>query len=428
MTAPDSRATLDDWLGWLPSLSSREIDLGLERVAEVYQRLDIPRPTRVFSVAGTNGKGSTVQMLQALLQSRDVSTGSYTSPHILRYEERIRVNGLMASEASIVDAFRRIESVRGTIPLTYFEYGTLAAMCVFAEREVDTALLEVGLGGRLDAVNAIDHDGCIITNVSLDHCDWLGDTLGEIALEKAGIMRQGKPAIVGDINAPPELAAVARTVNADLRAAGRDFHWREDADGAWCWQGRDVTLDGLAPLQMRGDHQLDNAAAALALLEAVGLQDQLCTASVNAALPTLQVAGRQELLVRRDRYWLMDGAHNEEGARALGDRLAALKQCQRALLVVGVLDDKDVDAIVAQLVPHVSVAITLTADSPRAVPAARLKSSIAAVGDLPVTAVDSPEAALGLAVTAASPDDLIVVAGSFYTLATAYRWLGDTIE
>ena len=237
MQAPGPTDDLDTWLRWLETLSPREIDLGLDRVSRVLDRLALPRPRLVVSVAGTNGKGSSVALLHALFRESGESTGAYTSPHIRHYAERVRINDAAATEADLVAAFAAVETVRGDTPLTYFEFGTLAALWLFAREGLNVWLLEVGLGGRLDAVNAIDPDACLITNVSLDHQEWLGDTIDAIAAEKAGVMRSGVPVVYAEAEPPSAISAAARHIGARLRVAGQDYQWRRDTDGRWSWRG-----------------------------------------------------------------------------------------------------------------------------------------------------------------------------------------------
>lgn len=424
MKAPGSQATLDDWLQWIPGLSAVEINLGLERVAEVYRRMALPRPRRVLTVAGTNGKGSSVQMLTALLTNNGESVGAYTSPHILRYEERIRVDGRLAPASGIVDGFRAVEAARRQVPLTYFEYGTLAALYVFAASEVDAAVLEVGLGGRLDAVNIVDHDGCLITNVSMDHADWLGDTIGAIAREKAGVMRAGKPAVFGAADPPAEVLEVAAAVGAELSVAGVDFSWSAAADGLWDWRGSRCELSGLERPALKGSHQMSNAAGVLALIEAVGLDRLLDRDVVNAAFSTLVFAGRLQTLWCRDRRWLLDGAHNAAGAVTLADAIPDHAGNKDIVLVLGILADKDAESIVSSLAPEVDHIITLTPANDRAIPAADLAEIVENTCEAPVSIAETPAAAFEAALKLTAADDLIVVAGSFYTLEPALRWLG----
>lgn len=378
----------------------------------------------MLTVAGTNGKGSCVVMLHALFRSLGERVGAYTSPHILRYEERIRIDDAAVTATDIVAAFRRVEAVREAVPLTYFEFGTLAAFVLFADAAVDTAVLEVGLGGRLDAVNVLDHDGCIITNVSMDHSDYLGDTIDAIAREKAGVMRGGRPAVFGSAEPPRPILEQASRCGAGLRIAGRDFRWREAALGRWHWQGRTTCLENLAAPALTGRHQYDNAAAVLALVEALGGTGLLTASRLDSVLPTLSFAGRQQRLDAFDRHWLLDGAHNEGGAQSLADTLASLPGDAKPLLVLGVLADKDAGAIVRALAPFVRRFVTFTPPSPRARAGAELGEIVARESDVPVTVVDSAADALELARLESDAADLIVVAGSFYTLEAALRWLG----
>jgi len=430
MRSHKSLTTLDDWLAWLPALAPAEINLGLERVTEVLARLDLPRPQRVLTVAGTNGKGSSVAMLEALFASLPGTVGAYTSPHILHYAERIRIDGRPIADARIVAAFERVAAVREDVALTYFEYGTLAALVAFAEARVDTALLEVGLGGRLDAVNAVDHDGCLITNISLDHTDWLGDSITAIAREKAGVMRAGLPAVYGSAVLPEAIADAATQTGAELKRAGRDFHWKIEgnADGHWHWQGQKHALRDLQALPLTGTHQLDNAAAVLALLEAVGIDELLQTERVNAAFASLSLPGRQQRIERHARRWLLDGAHNAAGAASLAATVADTPVEGRVLTVLGILQDKDAQAIVSALAEVSDDFIALRPPATRALPADDLGAIMAQAGQPPLRVISAPEAAFAAALDVSQPGDLIVVAGSFYTLESSLRWLAAGSE
>lgn len=425
MAAPGSTASLGEWLSWLETLSPHEIDLGLTRVQTVLERLQLPRPALVLTVGGTNGKGSSVTLLAALLTARGDLTGSYTSPHILDYNERIRINGVAAQDQSIVAAFNAIEKARGDVPLTYFEYGTLAALCLFAAARAESIVLEVGLGGRLDAVNVIDPDACLITNISLDHCDWLGNDIESIAREKAGIMRPRRPAVFAGRKLPDAINDVAAQLGADLRVAGRDFSHSVRPDGRWDWSGREHKLPGLAPLCLEGAHQLQNAAGVLALLEAVGLTDLLTPARLDPVLTTAGIAGRLERLHVADRQWLMDGAHNPAGAEALAEALGNTAPGSCTTGVCGILDDKDANGIIAALSPAIDRWIATAAESNRAIPAARLGALIAGTTGRPCRVAISMDDALRTAIRQSGSGDTIVVAGSFYTVAAATRGLAQ---
>ena len=425
MGPPGSSASLAHWLRWLETLAPREIDLGLERVEAVLSRLQLPRPATLLTVGGTNGKGSSVTMLEAVIREGGSVTGTYTSPHILHYCERIRINGRPIDDASVVAAFGMIEEVRRNLRLTYFEYGTIAALCVFATERVDAVVLEVGLGGRLDAVNAVDPDGCLITNVALDHCDWLGNDIEEIAHEKAGIMRTGKPVVFGSKILPVAIESSAQQTGARLLAAGRDFSHSARKDGRWDWQGRERYVAGLAAPRLRGMHQLDNASAALALLEATGRGDLLSRERIDRALPNADLPGRLQRVDARGRRWLLDGAHNPAGAIALAAEIDGCASGRRIVAVLGVVENKDAAGIVRALEPHVDSWVATTAATDRAIPAAQLALIIAGVTGHPCRVETSPAAALESAERASGSDDLILIAGSFFTIAAALHDLGE---
>ncbi len=429
MRAPGPKADLETWLHWLETLSPRDIDLGLDRVTAVLDDLDLRRPGQVITVAGTNGKGSSVALLHAFFRESGKSTGAYTSPHILRYEERLRINDDLATADDIVAAFRAVEAVRDSTPLTYFEYGTLAALWLFAKAGLDIWLLEVGLGGRLDAVNAIDPDGCLITNVSLDHQDWLGDNVEAIAAEKAGVMRTGVPCVFASPDVPKAITDTAERTAAKLYLAGVDYQWRGLGDGQWSWSGRHVELASIETPALAGEHQLANAAGVLALLEAIGEEGLLTPDTVNRAMRRADLAGRQQRLQAHGREWLLDGAHNPAGASALAATLRAartLRPKERIVLVLGVLADKDAAAIAAELAGSVDHMIATTPPSSRALGATELARHIATATDLHAEVQREPADALARAIALTGKRDLIVVAGSFYTLQTVLQWLDET--
>ena len=424
MVPPGSSASLARWLQWLETLSPYEIELGLHRISRVLERLALPRPRRVLTVGGTNGKGSAVAMLEALLKAGGARVGSYTSPHVLHYGERIRIDGKPADEASIIGAFERIERVRDGVPLTYFEYSTLAALCEFAARGVDSVVLEVGLGGRLDAVNAVDSDACLITNVSLDHCDWLGRDVESIGAEKAGIMRAGRPVVFGSLDLPRSIEKAATDKGAELIVAGRDFMRSDLRDGRWNWAGCGHSIDGMSAPGLRGAHQLDNASAVFALLEASDLASLLQRERIDEALCPLGLPGRLQRIRARRRRWLLDGAHNPAGAAALCGALPGLAGSGCVLGVLGILDDKDAASIIRALAPGVDRWIACAPESPRAVPGDDLARQVTAAAGRPCQNAGSVEAAMQAAEAATTEDDLILVAGSFYTVGQALRYLG----
>lgn len=414
---------LSDWLARLETLSPCEIDLGLERVERVLRRLAVPLPRSVIHVAGTNGKGSSVAMLGALLRQTGARIGCYSSPHISRYNERIRVDGEEATDAQIIAAFERIEAVRDGETLTYFEFGTLAAVVVFADACVDTAILEIGMGGRLDAVNAVEPGAGLITNIALDHCDWLGDNIESIAFEKAGIMRRDKPIIFGARDVPLAILKHADDVGARLLIAGRDFDWSADGD-RWSWQGTAHQLEGLRRPALAGDHQFGNAAGALALLEAVGLTGLLQTNIINTALSGLRLAGRlQEIHIGA--RWLLDVAHNPAAAKVLGEALRGESHDGGTVAIVAMLDDKDVRGCIAQLQDQVDQWIAVTAASPRAIDADELARQVANASNRACLVADSVDAAVARAEELTRAGDRVLVTGSFYLVGPVLDLLSE---
>jgi len=423
--SPNSgNASLDEWLAWLETLSPTEIELGLDRVAQVLEELRLARPGRVIHIAGTNGKGSSAAMLEALFMKAGVCVGAYTSPHLNLYNERIRINGASASDQEIISAFVRVEEVRQDLPLTYFEFGTLAAAVIFEARGVETAILEVGMGGRLDAVNAIEPDAGIITNISLDHCDWLGEDIETIAGEKAGIMRGGKPFVFGSRTIPDAIMAMAKNLGTDLRCFGKDFDYtiESTAPNSWIWTGRGSRLSSLEMPALAGEFQLQNASTVLALIEAMQLDRLLDPLLINSAFSQLKLAGRcQE--VQTDRNWLLDVAHNADAAKALSAYMAESPSEGRTFCIIGMLADKDQAGILSPLREQVDAWVAVTAAGGRAFPAGDLAAGIAILTNKPCLIAGSLTEAIQYAHERSSPGDRILVTGSFYVVGPALNWL-----
>lgn len=418
--APDK--SLAEWLTWLETLSPRAIDLGLERVAEVLQRLQLSRPERLIHVAGTNGKGSSVAMLEALYLQCGSAVGCYTSPHIQHYNERIRVAGEAVSDEQILHALKRVEAERQGVRLTYFEYGTLAALCVFERMGATTVVLEVGMGGRLDAVNAVEPDAGIITNVALDHVAWLGNDIESIGREKAGILRRDKPFVFAAEDVPRSVMRVADELGTDLRVLGRDYSYRISRSGHWQFSGRDTRLNDLQQPALRGEFQVCNAAGVLALVEVLGDTHLLVAETINTAFSSLQLPGRLQLIERR-RRWILDVAHNAGAARELARSLPAVASTKAMTCIIGVLDDKQLADIVEPLLAQVEEWIAVTVDSPRAVPATELARVIANLSGKPCLISDSVVAACLHADANMTSDQPVLVTGSFFTVGPALAWL-----
>jgi dihydrofolate synthase/folylpolyglutamate synthase len=434
MAKPMARS-LTEWLALQEAAHPKSIDLGLARVGAVARRLGIDRlQCPVITVGGTNGKGSTVAHLESLWLAAGRSVGLFTSPHFLRYNERIRIDGVEADDAAIVAAFERIEEARDGTTLTFFEYNTLAALLLFAQRRVELALLEVGLGGRLDATNLIDADVSVVCSIGLDHRDWLGDTLEEIGAEKAGIFRAARAAVLGTAQMPASVYSTIERVGAKPIVAERDFSWRvaAGADGLprWSYRGARLELTDLPPSALAGSIQYRNAATALAAMAALAERSaaaaevvaRLDSQTVAAALRRVRLAGRFQI-VPGPVEWILDIAHNPPAAQVLATQLGE-RPCQgRTLAVVGILGDKDAQAIARALAPALDQWFLCTLEGPRGVSAAELARRLAPAVPAPVLA-DSVRDACEAARAAARAGDRVVVCGSVHTVGPALEWLG----
>jgi dihydrofolate synthase/folylpolyglutamate synthase len=415
--------TLPDWLALLESRHAEtHIDMGLDRVRAVKERLQLAFTCPVIMVAGTNGKGSTCAMLESMLQHGGYRTGLYIKPHFLDFNERARLNGVMADDETLIRAFNEVEASRGDIDLTYFEFTTLAIMRLLSTSPIDVAILEVGLGGRLDAVNVIDADVSIVTSIDIDHKDYLGDTREAIGFEKAGIFRPGKPAICSDPFPPQTLIDHAAAIGADLWLLGRDFNFQGDQQ-QWAYGGRAQRRNSLAYPALRGANQLLNAAAALAALEALRTVLPMGAQEVRTGLALVELPGRFQVLAGRPTT-VLDVAHNPHAAAALAHNLGNMGYHRFTYAVFGIMQDKDIDAIVQQMAPHVDHWCLTALPSPRSADVADLAAKVAAqrpVGakadEFSVKTFANPAEAFADATSRAGQDDRIVVFGSFYTVA-----------
>ncbi|MFP5465226.1 MAG: bifunctional tetrahydrofolate synthase/dihydrofolate synthase [Gammaproteobacteria bacterium] len=411
-----SGLSLAGWLARLEQLHPSAIELGLDRVRRVRDALGLAPAFPLLIVGGTNGKGSTCAYLEAILGAAGYKTGLYTSPHLLRYNERVRIAGTEASDAGLVAAFEKIDAARGDTSLTYFEFGTLGAMLQFIDAGVDVALLEVGLGGRLDAVNVFDADAAIVTSVDLDHMEYLGDTREAIGFEKAGIYRAGRPALCADPEPPARLRAHARDIGADLRCIGSDFSVEQTGD-RWTFHGRAAHWSELPLPAMTGAIQLRNATGALAVLDAVRKRLPVSEAAIRQGLAAARLPGRFQRIAQTPEV-IVDVAHNPEAARALAATLRAQPAAGRTLAVVGMLADKDAAEVLAALSGEIDAWWTCTPATPRARDAAALAAVLREqAGAAPVRVQPDVDTALAEARGAAREGDRILVFGSFYTVA-----------
>ncbi|BAO44218.1 bifunctional tetrahydrofolate synthase/dihydrofolate synthase [Thiolapillus brandeum] len=416
---------LEDWLSWQESLNPKSIDLGLERVAEVWRRLTPPdlSSSIVISIAGTNGKGSTVALFEAVLAAAGYSTGSYTSPHLLRYNERIRLNRQPLSDVRIMEAFVAIDQARGDLPLTYFEFGTLAAVYLFAAEKPDVVLLEVGLGGRLDAVNIIDADLSLITSIALDHQDWLGSDLETIGREKAGIFRRGRPAVFSGRKMPHSVMEYARALGSPLYQNGRDFQGLLKEGGAtWNWQAGNRMIPGLPLPALPGAHQLQNAAGVIMALSLLERKLPLKPEALGLGLQTVTLPGRQQILELHGVQWLLDVSHNPHAVARLAEYLDAHPVPGRTRAVLGMLRDKDVERVAGLMRDQVQDWHLAGIDDPRGLNAAELGQRLAVAGikgRLHKGVTDAMQEVAG----SAMEGDRVVVFGSFHTVTDALAFL-----
>lgn len=415
-------STLAQWLSWQETLHPKAIDLGLERLRNVLDRLHWRSPRcPVVTIAGTNGKGSSVALLSRILSCAGYRVGTFTSPHLLRYNERITIAEREVSDASLIAAFERIDAARGDETLTFFEFNALAALLIFETGNLDAIVLEVGMGGRLDAVNVVDCDVALVTSIALDHCEWLGADVETIAAEKAGILRPHRPVIFGSRSMPQSIAARATALDARLLRLGVDFDFSRQGQ-RWSWLGGLRALADLPPPRLFGDMQFENASAVLQVLEC--LQDRLAVsrAAIEEGLRSVRLAGRFQI-IREEVEWVLDVAHNPAAAKTLAGQLQLDPDRRRTLAVCGILGDKDLAGIVAELRASFAEWIVASVNGPRALDPAVLAGRLSHAGANVVATGRSVEEACALARERAAPGDRIVVFGSFLTVAPALQWL-----
>ncbi|MBS4699475.1 bifunctional tetrahydrofolate synthase/dihydrofolate synthase [Aeromonas media] len=400
--------SLVDWLSYLEQIHPVNIDMGLERVGAVARRMGLTRlPFKVITVAGTNGKGSSCAMAASILMADGYKVGVYSSPHLLRFTERVRIDGAELSDSEHCAAFAEVEAARGEIALTFFEFATLAGLWLFCRAAPDVLLLEVGLGGRLDATNVVESDVAMITSIALDHCDWLGDTREAVAVEKAGVYRAGKPAISGEPNPPTTIASEAARIGASLRQVGRDFHGDEH-DTGWDYHGLNHWL-GLPKPAL----PLMNAVTVLAALESLGLP--LAESAIREGLASARLAGRMQRL-QSEPLVIVDVAHNPHSAAYLASQLRQIPGTGKRRAVVGMLKDKDMAGSLAELDGLIDQWFLASLTGPRAATAEQLAAALGE-GQGPAATFDGVSVAYRASLAASSPDDMVIVFGSFYTVA-----------
>ena len=409
--------TLQDWLDFCERLHPVTIDMGLERLREVADRLALRFACPVITVAGTNGKGSTCAMLEAILLQAGYRTGVYTSPHLVHFEERCRLSGQAVSAETLAEAFATVDAARGTVSLTYFEFSTLAILWLMSRADLDAVILEVGLGGRLDAVNIVDTDCAVITSIDLDHMAILGKDRETIGREKAGIMRAGRPVVVSDPVPPQSVLEHAEAIGADLWRFGRDFNFSGDKQ-QWSWAGRGRRYSGMAYPALRGANQLVNASGVLAALDALRTRIPVTAQAVRNGLAMVELPGRFQIVPGQP-VLVLDVAHNPHSVAALAENLDAMGFYPTTHAVFGAMADKDLQPMLQRVGPLVDRWYFTDLPLPRAASAADLQQAWQAQNtrkDVASSVHADPEAALQVAVAAADPADRIIVFGSFYTV------------
>ena len=409
--------TLKIWLEHCERLHPVAIEMGLDRVRAVADRLKLRFDCPVITVAGTNGKGSTCAMLEAILLQAGYRTGVYTSPHLVHFEERCRIRGESVAAADLVGHFERVNQARGEVSLTYFEFTTLAILSLLQASALDVVVLEVGLGGRLDAVNIIDTDCAIITSIDIDHAEWLGDNRESIGREKAGILRTGKPAIVSDPMPPQSVIDRATEIDAPLWRIGQDFNFSGDRQ-QWAWSGRGRRFSGLAYPALRGSNQLVNASGVLAALEALREHLPVAAQAVRNGLALVELPGRFQIVPGQPTL-VLDVSHNPHSVAALSANLDAMGFYPTTHAVFGAMADKDLALMLGRIGPLVDRWYFTDLPTPRAAPGRALQVAWQASPgrrDVPSSTHANPLEALGAAIAAADPTDRIVVFGSFHTV------------
>jgi dihydrofolate synthase/folylpolyglutamate synthase len=432
--------SLDQWLAHQSQVHPQAIDLGLDRLHRVQERLGWRQPTvPVITVAGTNGKGSVSGYCAAILAAAGYRVGTFTSPHLRDYRERIRIHDAEVGAEALVAAFERIESARGEVGLTFFEYNTLAALLVFEAAQLDAWVLEIGMGGRLDAVNVVDPDVSVVVSIGMDHQEYLGNTLEAIAREKAGIFRRGRPAVLGSRDMPSALADCAREIGAPLKRPGIEYSYGVDG-GIWHYRGSRWDLPQLPPPALLGDIQYANAATAIATLEELDTRLNIPAAAVALGLKEVRLTARFQVIAPVKPgapVWILDVAHNPDAARVLAANLLGSRQGRatsadggrpvanggRTLAVCGILADKDAAGIAAELRDCIDAWWCVPTEGERGRSGTLLAQIVASQVTAPVGAADSLDAGCAAALAAAAPGDRIVVFGSFHVVGPALDWL-----
>jgi len=418
--------SLEQWLAYQAQVHPKAIDLGLERLREVLERLQWRQPkVPVITVAGTNGKGSVAAYCAAIMAAAGYRVGTFTSPHLRDYRERIRIHDRLVTPEELVSAFERIEAARGPVGLTFFEFNTLAALLVFEAANLDAWVLEIGMGGRLDAVNVVDGDVAVVVSIGFDHQEFLGTTLEAIAREKAGIFRQGRPAVLGSRDMPKAVEEAARLVGAPLRRLGAEYDYALQGT-LWQFRGCRWNLPHLPAPALMGDKQYANAAAAVAALEEIDARLPISAAAVAQGLGEVRLIARFQVIppaTPTSPTWILDVAHNPDAARVLARNLRDTQRGGRTLAVCGILTDKDACGVAAELRDCIDAWWCVPTEGERGRSGAALAQTVAGQVATPVSTAESTAAGCAAALAFAASGDRIIVFGSFHTVGPALDWL-----
>lgn len=420
-------SSLSEWLKWQENLHFTEIDPGLDRLAIVWRNMGgkTKLPFKVVTVAGTNGKGSSVALTAAILQAAGYKTATYTSPHLLQYNERICINGTPCSDVDICKAFQRIDEARGDISLTYFEFATLAAADIFSNKDIDVAVLEVGMGGRLDAVNLFDADVALITPIALDHTQWLGDTREKIATEKAGIMRAAKPAVISDLNPPDTLKQYADKLGTTLYQAGLDYQYHDEGEH-WHWHNANHHYSDLPLPALAGKYQLQNSAAVLQVCDLLAQQGLLISEqAIHQGLQSVRLAGRFQL-IPGEITRILDVTHNQQGAQNLKALLQQHAHSGKTYAVLAMLRDKDTSAVAQTLAHDIDEWYLAGLQGSRGMSAETLKAAfLQLLPEQKLHTYETVAVAYEAALKHAQPGDTVLVFGSFHTVEAVMRMMPE---
>jgi dihydrofolate synthase/folylpolyglutamate synthase len=414
---------LPEWLEWQEELHFTAIELGLDRCTAVAENMGLLNPDfTVISVAGTNGKGSSVTMMESILGNSGYKTGCYTSPHLIRYNERIKLDGVEVSDEMLCESFSRIDQARGGITLTYFEFGTLAALDIFHQENIDVALLEVGLGGRLDAVNCLDADVALVTSIDLDHMQWLGPDRETIGREKAGIFRGDKSAICSDPHPPATVLEYAEEIGATLYIPGRDFNYQLSEDH-WSWQWDSVIYENLPRPDQYNSCQIQNAAGVLMVLNTLTSKLPIKAGAIEKGLENFSLIGRFQMLTEGTQI-ILDVAHNNQSAKMLVHNLKQFPNSGKTHIIIGMLKDKDRNSILGELIEIADYWHTVTISNPRGTDSETIKNELLDLGvTVPISESDTVANTFLKLQKETGMHDRIVVTGSFLSVGDAIKYL-----